>query len=107
MRRIHRRKRCLSYVISAAKAQTPHLEQQAPAVPIRTSVTPDYFICLEDGKKFRTLKKHLRTDHDLTPDEYREKWRLPHDYPLVAPSYSAAHSALAHELDLGRTGRRG
>ncbi|MDX8443816.1 MucR family transcriptional regulator [Mesorhizobium australafricanum] len=73
-----------------------------PAVPIKKSVTPDYIISLEDGKKFKSLKRHLSTHYGLTPDEYRAKWGLPADYPMVAPNYAAARSALAKTLGLGR-----
>lgn len=73
-----------------------------PAVPIKKSVTPDHIICLEDGRPFRSLKRHLQASYGLTPDEYRAKWGLPHDYPMVAPNYAAARSALAKELGLGR-----
>ncbi|MGJ4859933.1 MucR family transcriptional regulator [Labrys sp. La1] len=73
-----------------------------PAVPIRKSVTPDHLICLEDGRKFKSLTRHLRTAYDLTPVQYREKWRLPSDYPMVAPNYSAHRSRLARELGLGQ-----
>ncbi len=74
---------------------------QTPAVSIRKSITPDYLICLEDGKKFKTLKRHL-LQLGMTPQQYREKWKLPHDYPMVAPSYSATRSSLAKSLGLGR-----
>lgn len=70
-------------------------------VPVRKCVTPDFLICLEDGKKFKSLKRHLATHHGLTPEEYRAKWHLPADYPMVAPNYSAARSALAKSLGLG------
>lgn len=73
-----------------------------PAVSIKKSVTPDYIICLEDGKKFKSLKRHLATHYDLTPEQYREKWGLPRDYPMVAPNYSAARSKLAKSSGLGR-----
>lgn len=76
-------------------------EELKPAIPIKRSVTPDYIICLEDGKKFKSLKRHLRTHYNLTPEEYREKWGLPPDYPMVAPNYSAARSALAKKMGLG------
>ncbi len=66
-----------------------------PAVPIKRSITPNYIVCLEDGKKFKMLKRHLKTDHNLTPKEYRERWGLPSDYPMVAPAYSKQRSALA------------
>ncbi|RWG13194.1 MAG: MucR family transcriptional regulator [Mesorhizobium sp.] len=77
-------------------------EELKPAVPIRKSVTPDYIISLEDGKKFKSLKRHLSTHYGLTPDEYRAKWGLPADYPMVAPNYAAARSALAKTMGLGR-----
>lgn len=73
-----------------------------PAVPIKKSLTPDYIICLEDGKKFKSLKRHLSTHYGLTPDEYRAKWGLPADYPMVAPNYAATRSALAKTMGLGR-----
>ncbi|WP_411961763.1 MucR family transcriptional regulator [Mesorhizobium sp. ES1-6] len=73
-----------------------------PAVSIRKSVTPDYIICLEDGKKFKSLKRHISTHYDLSPDEYRAKWSLPSDYPMVAPNYAAARSVLAKAIGLGR-----
>lgn len=88
------------------KASSSSLEQPKeelkPAVPVRKSVTPDYIICLEDGKKFKSLKRHLRTHYDLSPQEYREKWGLPADYPMVAPNYAAARSALAKKMGLGQ-----
>ncbi len=80
----------------------PVVEPQPPAVNPKKSVFPDYIICLEDGKKFKSLKRHLATDFDLTPDAYRAKWNLPHDYPMVAPNYAAARSALAKASGLGR-----
>jgi predicted transcriptional regulator len=76
-------------------------EELRPAIPVKRSVTPDYIICLEDGKKFKSLKRHLRTHYNLSPEEYREKWGLPHDYPMVAPNYAAARSALAKKMGLG------
>ncbi len=79
----------------------PEREELRPAIPIKRSVTPDYIICLEDGQKFKSLKRHLRTHYNLTPEEYREKWGLPHDYPMVAPNYAAARSALAKKMGLG------
>jgi predicted transcriptional regulator len=81
-------------------------EPQKPAVPIKRSVTPDYIICLEDGKQFKSLKRHLRTQYNLTPDEYREKWGLPADYPMVAPNYAKARSDLAKEMGLGQQRRK-
>ena len=85
--------------ISSTQNQ-PEAEKEAPkpAVSIRKSITPDYLICLEDGKKFKSLKRHLRTHYDLSPEEYREKWGLPADYPMVAPSYAAARSELAKKM---------
>jgi predicted transcriptional regulator len=78
------------------------VEEQKPAVAVRKSVSPDYIICLEDGKKFKSLKRHLRTHYNLSPEEYREKWGLPPDYPMVAPNYSATRSRLAKDNGLGR-----
>ncbi|MGY6709507.1 MucR family transcriptional regulator [Oceaniradius stylonematis] len=83
-------------------AATEAEAKPVPAVQIKKSVTPDYLICLEDGKKFKSLKRHLATHHNLTPDEYRQKWNLPADYPMVAPNYSASRSALAKASGLGR-----
>ena len=76
-------------------------EELRPAIAVKRSVTPDYIICLEDGKKFKSLKRHLRTHYNLSPEEYREKWGLPHDYPMVAPNYAAARSELAKKMGLG------
>ena len=76
-------------------------EELRPAINVKKSVTPEYIICLEDGKKFKSLKRHLRTHYNLSPEEYREKWGLPHDYPMVAPNYAAARSALAKKMGLG------
>ncbi len=73
-----------------------------PAVPIKRSVKPDYVICLEDGKKLKMLKRHLRTAYNMSPDEYRQKWGLPSDYPMVAPEYAARRSELAKKIGLGR-----
>lgn len=80
----------------------PPVEELKPAVPIRKSVTPDAIICLEDGKAFKSLKRHLRTAYGMTPEDYREKWGLPADYPMVAPNYSAKRSQLAKDHGLGR-----
>lgn len=76
-------------------------EELRPAIAVKKSVTPDYIVCLEDGKKFKSLKRHLRTHYNLSPEEYREKWGLPHDYPMVAPNYAAARSELAKQMGLG------
>ena len=73
-----------------------------PAVPVKRSVTPDYIVCLEDGKQFKSLKRHLSSRYDMTPEEYRARWNLPADYPMVAPNYAAARSKLAREMGLGR-----
>lgn len=77
-------------------------EELKPAVPVKKSVTADYIICLEDGKKFKSLKRHLGSAYGMTPDEYRAKWGLPADYPMVAPNYAAARSELAKTMGLGR-----
>jgi predicted transcriptional regulator len=87
---------------AASKASQPHKAELDPAVPIKKSVTPDYIICLEDGKSFKSLKRHIRTSYNLTPEEYREKWGLPYDYPMVAPNYAEQRSALAKKIGLGR-----
>lgn len=86
----------------------PEPEPLTPAVSPRRSITPDFLICLEDGKKFKSLKRHLRTHYDLSPEEYREKWGLAPDYPMVAPNYARARSELAKQMGLGRgTQKRG
>jgi predicted transcriptional regulator len=90
----------------AGKTEGIVAESSAPAVPIKKSVTADYIICLEDGKKFKSLKRHLRTRYGMTPEEYRARWSLPHDYPMVAPNYAKARSDLAKRMGLG-LGRRG
>ena len=77
-----------------------------PAVPIKRSIHPDYIVCLEDGKKFKSLKRHLRSQYDMTPEQYRDKWSLPADYPMVAPNYAAARSQLAKQMGLGQQRRR-
>jgi predicted transcriptional regulator len=81
-------------------------EALRPAVPVRKSITPDYLICLEDGKKLKMLKRHLRSTYGLTPDAYRAKWGLPADYPMVAPNYAEQRSAFAKQIGLGRSGGR-
>jgi predicted transcriptional regulator len=90
--------------LGAPKAEEPQI--LAPAVPIKKSITPDFIICLEDGKKFKSLKRHLRTKYEMTPDQYRTKWGLPSDYPMVAPNYASARSELAKAMGLGAA-RRG
>lgn len=87
---------------AAVEASQPAREELKPSVPIKKSIAPDYLICLEDGKKFKSLKRHLRTHYDLSPDQYREKWSLPYDYPMVAPNYAATRSEIAKKLGLGR-----
>ena len=79
--------------------------KQKPAVPIKRSITPDHIVCLEDGKKLKMLKRYLRTAHKLTPEEYRTKWGLPADYPMVAPNYAKQRSAFAKEIGLGKRKR--
>jgi predicted transcriptional regulator len=81
-------------------------EAAKPAVPPKKSITNDYIICLEDGRKFKSLKRHLRTQYNMSPEEYREKWGLPPDYPMVAPAYAKARSALAKQMGLGQQRRR-
>jgi predicted transcriptional regulator len=76
-----------------------------PAVPIKHSITTEYLVCLEDGKKFKSLKRHLRTRYQMTPEQYRAKWNLPADYPMVAPNYAAARSQLAKQMGLGQQRR--
>jgi predicted transcriptional regulator len=88
-------------VRAPAAAALPEQKPLVPAIPIKRSVTPDYIICLEDGQKFKSIRRHLKT-HDLSPEEYRAKWSLPRDYPMVAPNYSTARSALAKSMGLGR-----
>ena len=82
------------------------VEPLKPAVPIKRSITAEYIVCLEDGKKFKSLKRHLRSQYDMTPERYREKWGLPADYPMVAPNYAAARSQLAKQMGLGQQRRR-
>ncbi len=87
------------------EAQDEPGQPRPPAVPIRKSITPDYLICLEDGLKFRSLKRHLGTNHGLSPDVYRTKWGLPKTYPMVAPAYAETRSKLAKAMGLGQGGR--
>ncbi|NCT41139.1 MAG: MucR family transcriptional regulator [Alphaproteobacteria bacterium] len=79
-----------------------HADRPKPAVPIKKSVTPEYIICLEDGKQLKMLKRHLKTSYDMSPEEYRERWGLPADYPMVAPEYAKKRSALAKDIGLGK-----
>ncbi len=87
---------------SAAKPAEPEAPKQEPVVPIRSSVKQDYIVCLEDGKKLKMLKRYLRTNYDLSPEEYRAKWSLPRDYPMVAPAYAEQRRTLAKSIGLGR-----
>ena len=82
--------------------QSLNQEPQKPAVSVKRSITPDYLICLEDGQKFKSLKRHLRSKYNLSPEEYRSKWQLPSDYPMVAPNYAAERSKLAMKMGLGQ-----
>jgi predicted transcriptional regulator len=82
--------------------KTVSVDVLKPAVPIKRSVQPEHIICLEDGKKFKSLKRHLMSSYNMTPQEYREKWGLPHDYPMVAPNYAQARSELAKKIGLGQ-----
>jgi predicted transcriptional regulator len=91
--------------VSSGDAQ-PAAEPLKPAVPVKRSITPDFIVCLEDGKKFKSLKRHLRTQYGMTPEQYRDKWSLPADYPMVAPNYAAARSQLAKQMGLGQQRRR-
>lgn len=95
----------LGGVAGAAPAQA-ELAQE-PAISVKKSVTPDYIICLEDGKKFKSLKRHLRTRYNMSPEEYRSKWSLPHDYPMVAPNYAKERSNLAKRMGLGQARKGG
>src|SRR6267143_5020642 len=81
-------------------------EELRPAVALKKSVTPDYIVCLEDGKKFKSLKRHLRTSYDMSPEQYRDRWNLPADYPMVAPNYAKQRSKLAKAIGLGTRPRR-
>ena len=92
--------------LSRASLQSiePEKVELKPAVAIKKSVTPDYIMCLEDGKKFKSLKRHLRSQYNMSPEEYREKWGLPYDYPMVAASYAAMRSDLAKSMGLGQRG---
>jgi predicted transcriptional regulator len=101
---IHRVHHALTH-FKPAIATEEMLEPQKPAVTIKKSITPDYLICLEDGKKFKSLKRHLRSQYGMSADDYREKWGLPDDYPMVAPNYATARSALAKEMGLGQSRR--
>ena len=86
----------------AAGSDPVEPEKLQPAVPVKKSVFPEYIVCLEDGKKLKMLKRHLQTSYNMTPEQYRERWGLPHDYPMVAPRYAEHRSALAKKIGLGR-----
>ena len=98
--------RALSVVSTGAPAREDVTEAK-PAVTVKKSITSEYLICLEDGKKFKSLKRHLRSHYNLSPEQYREKWGLPADYPMVAPNYAQARSSLAKRMGLGRRAARG
>jgi predicted transcriptional regulator len=91
--------------VSSGRAEVP-LEPAKPAVSVKRSMTPDYLVCLEDGKRFKSLKRHLRSQYNMTPEQYRDKWGLPPDYPMVAPNYAVARSQLAKKMGLGQQRRR-
>ncbi len=95
----------LSRVVSGVAPVVP-AEAPRPAIPGKKSITADYLICLEDGKKFKSLKRHLRTQYNMSPEQYREKWGLPPDYPMVAPNYAEARSQLAKKMGLGQQRRK-
>jgi predicted transcriptional regulator len=95
----------LKRVVGGAEPATP-VEAPKPAVAVKKSITPEYLVCLEDGKKFKSLKRHLRTQYNMSPEQYREKWNLPADYPMVAPSYAEARSQLAKKMGLGQQRRK-
>lgn len=96
--------RALTGISGAVEVAEPAPKE--PAVPLKKSITPDYLICLEDGRKFKSLKRHLRTKYNMSPDEYRAKWNLAKDYPMVAPNYAKARSELAKQMGLGQGGRQ-
>ena len=99
----------LSGLIQSVHRALAHVGQpvtvKEPAVPVKKSITPDFLICLEDGRKFKSLKRHLRTKFNMSPEDYRAKWGLPKDYPMVAPNYARARSDLAKQMGLGQGGR--
>ena len=87
------------------KGPEPEADKPIPAILVKKSIHPDYLVCLEDGKKLKMLKRHLKTSYDMSPEEYRERWNLPADYPMVAPNYAKQRSKLAKEIGLGRQSR--
>lgn len=92
--------------VVGGRIDPPATEPAKPAVSLKKSMTPDYLVCLEDGKRFKSLKRHLRTRYNLTPEQYRDKWNLPPDYPMVAPNYAVARSQLAKKMGLGQQRRK-
>lgn len=92
--------------LATTKSGSAIAERPPPAISIRRSITPDYIVCLEDGKKLKMLKRHLKTSYNMSPEEYRERWGLPVDYPMVAPNYAAQRSALAKKIGLGTRPRK-
>jgi predicted transcriptional regulator len=101
---IHQVHRALAAVGDLAEAEAAPAKE--PAVPVKRSIAPDHLVCLEDGRKFKSLKRHLRTKYNLSPEDYRAKWNLPKDYPMVAPNYAKARSELAKQMGLGQGGRK-
>jgi predicted transcriptional regulator len=91
--------------VSSGRSDAP-AEPAKPAVSLKKSINPDYLVCLEDGKRFKSLKRHLRTQYSMTPEQYRDKWGLPADYPMVAPNYAVARSQLAKQMGLGQQRRK-
>ena len=91
--------------VSSGRSEAP-AEPAKPAVSLKKSINPDYLVCLEDGKRFKSLKRHLRTQYNMTPEQYRDKWGLPPDYPMVAPNYAVARSQLAKKMGLGQQARK-
>ena len=91
--------------VSSGRSEAP-AEPAKPAVSLKKSINPDYLVCLEDGKRFKSLKRHLRAQYNMTPEQYRDKWGLPADYPMVAPNYAVARSQLAKQMGLGQQRRK-
>ena len=102
---IHAVHSAVELLVAGPESAPPQVEAKTPAVPIRRSITPDFLICLDDGKRFKSLRRHL-AGHGLTPEQYRQKWNLPPDYPMVAPKYAAHRSALAKKIGLGQIRRK-
>lgn len=92
--------------LSHVGREQPAAQRPQPAVPVKKSVTPDYIVCLEDGRKLKMLKRHLKTAYNMSPEEYRDRWGLPPDYPMVAPNYAVQRSELAKQIGLGTTARK-